>query len=115
MRSSARHSHAATSDVTWAHRLAWVVTTPLGFPVVPLVYRIMARRAAPTCGSAERPCAASASVVVRRRTAAGAPPGSRGGADPAAGAGGSEAASLVTDSSSGGGGGGGRGRWGERG
>src|SRR6266516_2986625 len=54
MRSSARHSHAATSDVTWAHRLAWVVTTPFGLPVVPLVYRIMARRAAPTSGSGER-------------------------------------------------------------
>src|SRR6059058_6085419 len=72
MRSSARHSHAATSDVTWAHRLAWVVTTPFGLPVVPLVYKIMARRAAPTCGSTERPSAASASAVVRRRTAAGA-------------------------------------------
>ena len=35
--SSAVHSHAVTKDVTWARRFTWVVTTPLGFPVVPLV------------------------------------------------------------------------------
>ena len=35
--SSAVHSHAVTRDVTWARRFPWVVTTPLGFPVVPLV------------------------------------------------------------------------------
>ena len=30
--------------VIWAAMLAWVVTTPLGLPVAPLVSRIMARR-----------------------------------------------------------------------
>src|SRR5216110_423861 len=58
MRSSALHSHAVTSDVTWARRLPCVVTTPLGLPVVPLVYRIMARRSSGTSGSEERGSAA---------------------------------------------------------
>ena len=35
--SSAVHSHAVINDVTCARRFACVVTTPLGFPVVPLV------------------------------------------------------------------------------
>ena len=44
IRSSCSHSQASTSDLIWASMLAWVVTTPLGRPVVPLVNRIMARR-----------------------------------------------------------------------
>src|SRR5215469_14295132 len=43
MRSSEDHSQASTRLVIWAVMLAWVVTTPLGRPEVPLVYRIMAR------------------------------------------------------------------------
>ena len=35
----------------WAWMLAWVVTTPFGRPVVPLVKRIMARRSGSTRGS----------------------------------------------------------------
>jgi hypothetical protein len=37
MKSFAVHSQASMSDVTWARMFAWVVTTPFGFPVVPLV------------------------------------------------------------------------------
>src|SRR5207302_2058854 len=84
MRSSALHSQAVTSDVTWARRLPCVVTTPLGLPVVPLVYRIMARRSSGTSGSGERNSLASASAVRRRRTADATGTAASRGASPAA-------------------------------
>mmetsp|Transcript_15726 Transcript_15726/g.27130 ORF Transcript_15726/g.27130 Transcript_15726/m.27130 type:complete len:482 (+) Transcript_15726:532-1977(+) len=44
MRSEFVHFHAPTRAATCARMLPWVDTTPLGRPVVPLVYRIMAPR-----------------------------------------------------------------------
>src|SRR5262249_57728213 len=53
IRSSGDHSQASTNAVICALMFTWVVTTPLGRLVVPLVYRIMARRSPVIAGSAE--------------------------------------------------------------
>ena len=103
MRSSAFHSHAVTSDVTWARRLPCVVTTPLGLPVVPLVYRIMARRSSGTSGSEERGSAASAPTVRSWRTVDAAGTASSRGASSASATTTATSASRITYSSSGGG------------
>src|SRR5688500_20182087 len=102
MRSSPLHSHASISEVIWAARFAWVVTTPLGFPVVPLVYTIIARRLEAMAGSAVA-APARASLLPRKRAPVSAASGASIGADGAADTTMVAAAPRRTEPSSGGG------------
>ena len=65
MWSSQLHSQASTKVVTCASRLRNVVTTPLGRPVVPLVYIMSARRSGPSEGKGETPAAAPGGCATR--------------------------------------------------
>src|SRR5271170_1813716 len=67
MRSAADHSQASTRLLICAVVLAWVVTTPFGRLVVPLVYRIMARRALEITGRSDGWERASCSYVSARK------------------------------------------------
>ena len=67
MRSSGVQPQASTRVVTWAWMLACVVTTPLGLPVDPLVYRTIAALSTATSGRACLTTESSSSSVVRTK------------------------------------------------
>lgn len=73
MRSSGTHSHACTMSVIWLRRPRWVVTTPFGFPVVPLVYTISAPRSSSTATVASAAPAAGGAAPGASTTTTGTP------------------------------------------